>query len=697
MSHSIRPGDVLAGRYRLIDLLDESGGGRFWRAHDSVLERHVALHVVDADDERSAALLEAARRSAIVLDPRILRVLDAEQVDDLCYVVNEWGAGISLDILVATQGPVDGRRAAWLVAQVADAVATAHAAGVAHGRLVPENVLIDRHGEVKLIGLCVDAALHGLAGDRVATDVTDLAGLLYCALTGKWPGVSGSDVPPAPVQHGHALRPRRVRAGVPGQLDALCDQVLRAHHINHRSVGLGSARGIADMLTAYVGDATGMPEAWRTSVPGLLPATTFTILPPLVDPGVRDVAEHTDELTVAHRRTDEETDPETSPGADLTVRLPAEPTVALSASPAPPDQPADQPADQPPADQSADQPLPVAEELPTQAGMPIFGDDEDDVSWLAKRSTPAPPPPPFRDHPERPLFAPTPDDGEPTRRARPGRAEQSGPRDDFWPFAQGARSTATRTAHPGSHGSHGGHGGYDTGTGTGRGTGTGLRAIGAEEEFPGRSWLRLAAGIAAGLLLLVAVVVAYNLGRGKTPLGNDPRDEAPSTTPSPEASASDPAASSAPVTGLVATDLDPQGDDGAENPDEAPLAVDSDPTTAWSTLTYNQQFGPGGLKTGVGLVVDLGAERDVTALDLTLLGSPTGVSVYVTDDAPTDVTDLDPDATGTADEEQLVLELDEPVAGQYVVVWLTALPSDGGDGFRGEVAEIAVEAVEEQE
>src|SRR5215218_11255215 len=86
---SIRPGDVLADRYRLVDLLSESGGGRFWRAHDRVLERHVALHVIAADDPRADLLQEAARRSATVLDPRILRVLDVERVADHCFVVNE--------------------------------------------------------------------------------------------------------------------------------------------------------------------------------------------------------------------------------------------------------------------------------------------------------------------------------------------------------------------------------------------------------------------------------------------------------------------------------------------------------------------------------------------------------------------------------------------------------------------------------
>ncbi len=131
MPSSIRPGDVLADRYRLVDLLTESGGGRFWRAHDRVLERHVALHVIPADDERADGLLDAARRSATVHDRRLLRVLDADKADGLCYVVNEWGSGDSLDIMLAGGGPLGPRRAAWLVSEVAASIAAGHEAGVA--------------------------------------------------------------------------------------------------------------------------------------------------------------------------------------------------------------------------------------------------------------------------------------------------------------------------------------------------------------------------------------------------------------------------------------------------------------------------------------------------------------------------------------------------------------------------------------
>ena len=328
--HSVRPGDVLAGRYRLVDLLAESGGGRFWRARDSVLERHVAVHVISAEDERAAALLEAARRSATVHDQRMLRVLDAEQVGEICYVINEWGSGTSLDILVGAIGAMGPRRAAWLVAEVADSVATAHDAGVAHGRLVPENVLIDRHGEVKVIGMCVDAAMHGLAGDRMATDISDLAGLLYCALTGRWGGVSASNVPSAPTHHGEVLRPRRVRAGIPGQLDALCDEVLHAHHNSRRAIGVGSARGIAEFLAAYVGDSTGMADALRDTVPPL-PENPWVVLPSLLDPAIR-----TDE----HRAAG----PNLKPG------------------------PAPDPEQAPRSEPEDDAPGPAVEELPTEAG-----------------------------------------------------------------------------------------------------------------------------------------------------------------------------------------------------------------------------------------------------------------------------------------------------------------------------------------
>src|SRR5690606_35554455 len=154
-------------------------GGWFWRAHDEILERTVAIHLIDSDDPRAVALMAAARRSAKLDDPRNLRVLDADLTDKLCYVVNEWGQGESVDLALTTDGPLSPALSAWVVAEVADSIAKAHAAGVTHDQLLPEHVLLDDNGQVRIIGLAVDAALHGAPADREAEDVTHLASLLY--------------------------------------------------------------------------------------------------------------------------------------------------------------------------------------------------------------------------------------------------------------------------------------------------------------------------------------------------------------------------------------------------------------------------------------------------------------------------------------------------------------------------------------
>ncbi len=611
MPSSIRPGDVLADRYRLVDLLTESGGGRFWRAHDRVLDRHVALHVIAEDDERAESLLEAARQSATVHDRRLLRVLDADRAHGLCYVINEWGSGDSLDIMLAA-GPLGPRRAAWLVSEVAAAVAAGHEIGVAHGRLIPENVLVDHTGGVRLIGYAVDAAMHGLPPSRQSTDVADLGGLLYCALTGKWPGVSSSALAEAPLEQGRVLRPRQVRAGIPRPLDTLCDEVVNpfsgpAGARLRETHDVASAQGIADYLCAFVGDSTGLAEA---------------------------------EAAAGHRDTNE--------------------IAALPAIADPPARPVDKP-------EPTREPEPPAE-LPTQAGLPIFDDESDDVSWLDAPGEAAPPPPPFDEPPERPLFAPAPPAGASSRTPRP----VTGP-------------TLAPTPVPATAAAAGGGGGgkgfwpWDTGTGMI------AAADDPEEEVPGRSWLRLAAVIAAAVLLLLAVVVAYNLGRGRTPLGAVPDGDDPTATPSGQAPIS-PAVN--PITGVTATDFDPQGTPPEENPDLAPLAVDGDKATAWRTLTYKQNFGPGGLKSGVGLVLDLGAVRTVTAADLTVLGGSTGLSLFLSADRPTSVDGLTPVATATVDSSDRI-ELGKPTQGRYLTVWLTSVPSTA-DGFRGEVAEVTV-------
>ena len=71
-------------------------------------------------------------------------------------------------------------------------------------------------------------------------------------------------------------------------------------------------------------------------------------------------------------------------------------------------------------------------DLPTQAGMPVFHDD-DEVDWLRARTEKPEPPPPLEALPPKPLFAPDPPAGEPVRRPRPGSRAASG-HPEYWPW-----------------------------------------------------------------------------------------------------------------------------------------------------------------------------------------------------------------------------------------------------------------------
>ena len=141
--------------------------------------------------------------------------------------------------------------------------------------------------------------------------------------------------------------------------------------------------------------------------------------------------------------------------------------------------------------------------------------------------------------------------------------------------------------------------------------------------MPGRSWLRLAAVIAAAVLLLVAVVVAYNLGRGRTPLGAVPDDDDPTATPSSQTPIS-PAAD--PITGVTATDFDPEGTPPEENPELAPLAVDGDTRPPGGPSPTSRTSARAASRPASAWSSTSAPQRDVTGVDVTVLGGSTGLS-----------------------------------------------------------------------
>ena len=252
-TRALASGDVLAGRYRLEDLISEGNDAFIWRAADQALNRSVCVQAMAASDTRVKAFLDAARRSTAVTDPRFLRILDiVEDERGQTYLVREWARAVSLDRLLR-QATLPNRRSATIVSEIAEAVANAHEAGVYHLHLGPSAVLIKESGAVRITGLAVDEALHDVdtvdrpIGYEEQVDVESIGKLLYACLAGRWPGSRRNGLKAAPTEHGRLLRPRQVRAGVSRDVDTVCDRILGTPP-RHGEEPLRSARDIAHEL-----------------------------------------------------------------------------------------------------------------------------------------------------------------------------------------------------------------------------------------------------------------------------------------------------------------------------------------------------------------------------------------------------------------------------------------------------------------
>lgn len=265
MAPIVESGQMLNRRYSLQDRLLRRGDTETWLAFDQVLSRLVLVHLLPTDSPRVTHVLDAARKGAVATEARFLRVLDAvEGADsDLViggYVVCEYAPGQSLEELL-TNGPLSALEAAWIVRELADALATMHTQGLFHERLSPETVLITASGNVKIVGFGIESALTPPTDGQVpwsqreAADVRALGKILYATLVQRWPGGDAWGLRAAPMgPQGEYLTPRQVRAGIAPALDTICDQVL-SDSPRRSEVPLRTAHEIVRALNQVLGTA----------------------------------------------------------------------------------------------------------------------------------------------------------------------------------------------------------------------------------------------------------------------------------------------------------------------------------------------------------------------------------------------------------------------------------------------------------
>jgi serine/threonine protein kinase len=205
------------GPYELKSLIGVGGMGEVYRAYDTIKERTVALKVLRAEMAVDPGFQERFRResrmAARLQEPHVIPVHDFGDIDGVLYIDMRLVEGRSLKEELKANGPLDPRRAASIISQVAAALDAAHADGLVHRDIKPENVLLTSddfaylvdfgiaHGggdpsmttTGQVIGSCAYMSAERFSGDQVgpSADVYSLTCLLYECLTGRPPFETG--------------------------------------------------------------------------------------------------------------------------------------------------------------------------------------------------------------------------------------------------------------------------------------------------------------------------------------------------------------------------------------------------------------------------------------------------------------------------------------------------------------------------
>ncbi|MBI0299433.1 serine/threonine protein kinase [Streptomyces sp. PRKS01-29] len=173
-------GRLLAGRYRLGEILGQGGMGTVWRASDQTLGRTVAVKElrfpssVEEDEKRRliTRTLREAKAIARIRSNGAVTVYDVVDEDDRPWIVMELIEGRSLADVVRDDGPLTPKRAAEVGLAVLDVLRAAHQAGILHRDVKPSNVLMSDDGRVVL----TDFGIAQVEGDPSVTSTGMLVG-----------------------------------------------------------------------------------------------------------------------------------------------------------------------------------------------------------------------------------------------------------------------------------------------------------------------------------------------------------------------------------------------------------------------------------------------------------------------------------------------------------------------------------------
>jgi predicted Ser/Thr protein kinase len=162
------PGTLVAGRYRIIGLLGRGGMGEVYRATDLALAQSVALKILPEEAAANELLLERfhneVRVARQVSHPNVCRVYDIGEADGLPFISMEYVDGEDLAGLLQRIGRLPSDKALEISRKLCAGLAAAHERGVIHRDLKPQNIMLDKRGQVVIMDFGLAAVANSLRG-----------------------------------------------------------------------------------------------------------------------------------------------------------------------------------------------------------------------------------------------------------------------------------------------------------------------------------------------------------------------------------------------------------------------------------------------------------------------------------------------------------------------------------------------------
>jgi serine/threonine protein kinase len=168
-------GSTFAGRYRIFKELGKGGMGTVYEVQDNDVDEKIALKVLKFDVSTDTTTIDRFRNEIIIASkishPNVCRLYDFKQDSGLNYITMEYISGEDLKSMINHEGQLSVKKTLDIAEQICEGLSAAHRLGIVHRDLKPQNIMLNKHGEVRIMDF-------GLARSMDAKGITDTGMLI---------------------------------------------------------------------------------------------------------------------------------------------------------------------------------------------------------------------------------------------------------------------------------------------------------------------------------------------------------------------------------------------------------------------------------------------------------------------------------------------------------------------------------------